>query len=502
MAGWRASGNLWQRLWAWLSDSRAPGDLLPVPTGDFLPDIEGGEPNLLHKITLRTDLRLDIAPWQYSQPTPTEPDVLELFLDGASGPVAGRSWDAPIAADQWFIMLGKQYLTEGAHSLHYRVTLGVSGQASDSEVLPFTVDLASADLNASNERLDFPVGAQTEITARYLEVNDDRVIVLVPDYYPIRTGDVITAYWEPQWLGDQPIVIKTLTVADLSLPITLAFSGDQIRGAGDGLRYVSYEVADRAGNVSRLSRAVALQVIAAPPPRYWPAPLVRDSQNQLVPAALDPTRAHAGVSVWIPAQADFYADELATVFWGAPGTAGAAVTPVAIFGQGPWQGAISKAQVAASVGKTLSISYGLRGNDLLPASEVFRLIVRDIPPELLPQVQSQAAIAGNQRIRLSTLPPSGDTISLRPWPLIGTGQKISLWAEGTADTGLPSEYRLLDAAQVRPEQVNSGVLQALPLGWLAALRANSVLTLNVQVSFDGGSAWVTFPYSGNLVVVP
>lgn len=495
--------GLWRRVWWWLRGIYWSRALLPAPRAQVIPNIDGGEHNLLHKNQLRNDLRIEFDLWAFSEPTPSGPDMLELFLDDRVAPVATRTWDAPIQADQLFIMLDKAYLTsEGPHQLYYRVTLGISGTQSDSDVFGFHVDATRADLNDDDERLIFPPDASTEITARYLELHDDQVVAVVPDYYSVRVGDRVTPYWEQAPVGSLALPEKTLGLEDLGKPIALVFTGTQIRRLGDGLRYVTYRVTDRAGNESNLSAPVVLNVNAAPLPRYWPAPQVKDSFGTVVPAVLNPLNATNGVTVWVPANAVFHPEEVASIFWGAPGSPGAAQTTAFISGAGPWRGFITKEQVAAHIGRSLIITYGLLDNNDLPVSNPLRLMVASIGHEHLPQVQSTAAINNNGRISLATLTDTGDTIRLPPWPLIATTQTIKLWVVGSGQDGLTSECHLLNAAPVTPTYVSSGVVVTLGKDWLASLRINSVLVIYVTVSFNGSEDWVTFPSSGNIVVVP
>lgn len=495
--------GLLPRLWSWLRGVEEAPALLPAPRAEVIPNVEGGEVNLLHKNTLREDLRIEFDLWAFSEPSPADPDVLQLFVDNhADNPVATRSWDAPVAAADLFILLPKRYLTEGVHELRYRVTVGVSGETSESAPLTFTVDTTAADLGNDRGQLIFPPEVGAGLTARYLGTHQDQLIAEMPDYYPIRVGDVLTWYWEEVLIGALPMGSKTLATADLSQPLQVVFTGDQIRAAGDGLRYVSYDIADRAGNVSGLARGVALQVSAAPVPRYWPAPQVRDSYDMPVSWTLDPMRAQSGVSVLIPANAVFYANEIVVVRWGVPGAPGYAQGVTSITGTGPWRVAFAKHVVAAAIGGAVTITYQLRDDPEQAASTPVELQVSDIPASGLPQVQSMAANAAGGRISLAALPAQGDTISLRQWPLIATGQKIKLWAQGTGSNGLPTDHWLMRELPVSATHVSSGVSTLLSKAWLASLVSNSVLHVYVQVSFDGGGRWLPFPDSGPLRVVP
>jgi len=138
--------GFWRGLWSRVRRCWARAPLLPAPWAQTLPNVDGGEINLLHKSQLRAPLRIEFDMWQFSDPMPAYPEVLELFIDNNATPVATRSWDAPVQADELFVMLDEMYLTDGPHALHYRVTLSSVGDSADSESFPFVVDRVPGDL--------------------------------------------------------------------------------------------------------------------------------------------------------------------------------------------------------------------------------------------------------------------------------------------------------------------------------------------------------------------
>jgi hypothetical protein len=54
-------------------------DLVPPMIPGMLPDIAGGEKNLLPAGVWTKDLRVEFAPWQNSNPSPGNPEFLELY---------------------------------------------------------------------------------------------------------------------------------------------------------------------------------------------------------------------------------------------------------------------------------------------------------------------------------------------------------------------------------------------------------------------------------------
>lgn len=484
----------WARLQRVFFDRQPAPQLLAAPRAQTLENTGDSGENLLHKNQVREDLRIEFDLWAFSEPGPHDPETLQLFLTQyGEQVVATRTWTAPITPEQCFIMLPQRFLTQGRHELFYKVALGSSGSTDTSEVFPFTIDLTAAELDsASGGQLLFPADALAGVTARYLETHNDRLEAVVPDYWPKRAGDRLSVYWEQQVLGSQLLYERTLSAQEAALPLVLAFTGDEIRSRADGQRFVSYHVWDRAGNRSDLSRAVMLQVDAAPIPRNWPAPTVQYANGDQIYGMLDPLRAANGVKVMVPAAAVFHAGETAEVHWGAHGTPGATVAPAYIEGNGPWPATIGKNYIAAHMGKTLVVNYDLEGDHTLPASAASSLLVSMISG--LPTIQSATARPTPGHLSLSAVPEAGDPLTLAPWPLITANtQRIKLWAEGTASTGVKTTQLIRDNVAITSAEVSSGIAARLPLAWLRTLLIQRQFALHVQVSFDGGQGWHDFP---------
>lgn len=470
-----------------------PLQSLPAPWTLVVEPIEGGEENLLHKSQLREPLQVNFDLWQFSFPTPGSPDVLELFFDTLATPVARKTWTAPINTDDLWILLDARFLTAGRHTLRYVVTLGASGASSNSDSYTFLVDPTVPELDEDDDRLVFPAAALAGITQYYLEANDDKVLANLPDYWPIRVGDVIAWYWETRAEGMLTMGSRTLRLSEVGLPLTILCPGDLIRMLGDGARYATYDVTSRAGYKSQLSRYVLLDVDTTPVPRHFPPPTLAYLSGAPVSGTLDPLQALQGVNVLVPAAAVFYEGEVAQVQWAAGTTLGSTEVNVPISGVGPWYGLIDAQYIGAHMGKSVAVRYRLLGDDDLAPSSTLTLYVSGIEPNRFPKVESKAAKANPGIVSLARVPAEGDELKLPRWPLIAGYHRIRLSVDGTLGNGIPATQPLLQGSVLTPGQLANGIRELLPRTWLARLRPLSNLTLRASVSFDGGQSWTVFP---------
>jgi hypothetical protein len=479
---------------AWGSRYDKQTTKLPAPWAQALENIPGAEHNLLHKLQLRADLRVEFELWSFSEPSPSAPDYLDLFIDRRAEPVARRHWIGPVTPDQLFILLPQEHLTAGVHSLVYRVMSGLSGETAESEVFEFTVVSGAPELGGDRGQLRCPDDLGEHLTAPYLAAHGDQLEVIAPAHYPLRAGDLLTWYWEHQPVGSLEMGHWALTADDLTRPLRVILPGEAIRERGDGLRYLTCDVTHRAGFVTGLSKPVALQVEVTPVPRQWPAPTVHDAFGAQFFGNINPLFALGGATVRIPATATFYSGERVLVQWGEAGMPGAARVVVSITGEGPWIASVGKHFIAAHMGKLLTVNYRLLGGtDDSPVSHSLAIAVGVVPQERFPTVQSRAGTVGSGRLSVSGVPPSGDPLHLAPWLFIAAGQKVRLSAQGTLHNGASELLSIVDGAEVSPPQASSGIGASLSSAWLAGLRLNTPLTLRVAVSFDGGECWFDFP---------
>lgn len=105
---------------------------LPEPeVSGLLPDVPGGEPNLIPETLTHDDLKVWFTVPAHSDPS-TAKETVELFVDyvdETSVPLDKREWTAPIQDSDRFVLLAKMWLrnagNEGQHRLSYRFSQAV-----------------------------------------------------------------------------------------------------------------------------------------------------------------------------------------------------------------------------------------------------------------------------------------------------------------------------------------------------------------------------------------
>ncbi|WP_147406535.1 hypothetical protein [Pseudomonas reidholzensis] len=474
----------------WFSASAAPNRptgepaayLLPAPTApDALADIAGGEPNLIPFKSTLAPLRIDFAMWLNSAPTTDTPEQLVLYWDDKE--VASKTWTAPVAATDLFIMAPLDALKEGLHTLHYRVTT-YNGNQAGSQPLALTIDTTPPAL-VDEGPLQFPAEVITGgVTDRYLKANGDRLLAQVPAYGGMRLGDTLTWYWSRTSVGIEKVGSMTLAASDIGKPVELAIPGTFIRTSRDGIRYAYYTVQDRAQTPVQRALAVALDVAATPIPRNLPPPTIKEASG----STLLPGNALNGVTLVVPAQATVEPDETIEVFWGEPGTPGAYTTstPVAA---GSREYPVPRDNIPPQLGKRMPVTYTVTTweSEALP-SRVLQLQVQ--LPAGLPIVQCDKVAGG--RLSLAALQGADAKFTLPSWQFMATSQFVTLVIAGL-DTGGNKKTIAVVTEMPVPSAGQPIAVGSVSRTALSALRLNQQIDVKVQVSFDNKLTWVSFP---------
>jgi hypothetical protein len=470
---------------------------LPEPVIDgLLPDVPGGDSNLLPETLTHEDLKVWFTPPQYSDPT-LDKETVELFVDyvdDTSVPICVREWTTPIQAPDQFVWLPRAWLAnernQGQHRLSYRFTV-YNNEHDQSNDLLITLDITAPVLPSAN-KVVFPpaVLPPNTLTARYLDQNDDQVRADLPPYASPRPWDRITWYWGPNPGGTDLGGVIELDDKNHADPIVITLPGDFIRAKGDGLRYVWYEVHDRAGNPSRPSLAVELDVAATPIPRRLPWPTIEKALGSAEQQILDPWLATAGIVVEVPLEAVIYPEEQVFVQWGEPGTLGAQrVERPIVTGQRRYQ--IDMKSVAAHIGKTLWVSYGvIDEKGVEHPSSRRRLQVQTIAPNRLEALRC-AGVAGSN-LSYSSVGAQGAQLTLAKWSLITTDQWVKITMTGVGVSG-DLVFPAVAGRAITDREVVGGIGFSgdvkVTKAFLGSLRRNQSLTGKVYVSFDGGQTW-------------
>lgn len=240
-------------------------DLTPPRPQQLLPDIPGGaETNLLPVTALQADLRVDLDVWE-PVPTPQLPHTLSLRL-------GGRPVNSKIFVDlvDPHVMLPKDSMVPGIHQLDYTVETD-SGESFPSSAMTLTID-TSAPTFATSSQVVFPSDMWDGITLDYLTENDDKVVVTVPQWPEIKPGDSVHWYWGLQLGNPGTPTVMSLDAEAVAQPITVELTKVFLDARGNGTRYMSYRLADRAGNItSGYSIPVQVEVDLTEVPRDLPA---------------------------------------------------------------------------------------------------------------------------------------------------------------------------------------------------------------------------------------
>ncbi|WP_273825781.1 hypothetical protein [Pseudomonas asplenii] len=467
---------------------------------DTLPDIPGGEENLLPISALTRPLTIIVPMWGNSVPTPQTPESVRLRWD--SSEFGFRQWTAPVPETDLVFEAPVEGFGEGQHEVMYELTLA-NGEKFDSQKLTLTIDKTKPLLNQTDEKPIFPDEIRLNgVTAAYLArpENNDEVKAIIPPYDGLaggpRPGDVITWYLNERTGTGEPdqLRVDQLTVPD-PVPAVLeaVYPGRAFRDFGDREGYARYRVEDRAGNRSELSARVDLDIKAAPIPRDLSYPRVKEATGSPQASQLNPNPADVvlnGAIVIIPQNALISEDETAAVLFGEPGSFGfyQADTPTTVGGR---EYRIPREYIARNLKKTIPVSFAVSvpsRPDPLP-SAVHQLSISSLTD--LPMIQCDKVT--NDRLPLSSIVDGGvATFTLGSWKYMSTSQFLRVRVIGLLASGGQETITVLEAASVPA----SGTVPAgtISKATLQRFKMGEMLEIRPYVSFDNKATWYDFPY--------
>lgn len=480
-----------------MSASSSINQLDPTMTAPWtrpepLPNKPGGESNLLHRsawVDPANPLRVEFKAW-YEFPPPPGCEQVDVFLgDNESNIIASRTWTLPMSPGDYYVEIPADRLPHGEQRISFIMTnyLGVPARSFPYTV---TVDKQEPVLNASSH-LTFPpaVSPPDKLTARYLEQNGDEVKAGLPAYTTPRPWDRITWYW-----GSTPGSLEQGGVIELddqnhSAPVTITVPGDLIRSRGDGLRYVWYEVHDRAGNPSLRSDFVELDVAATPIPRVLPHVTIKELSTTAPSGILDPLKAMNGVTVTIPSEAVIYEGEGVFVLWGEKGTPGSYRTNTPIL-PGSRDYHIPSEKVRYHINRTLVVGYEVIEPGVVDphTSNPFNLKVERLTGT--PAVQCDKVTGG--RLSVASVPDGGVAkFTLGRWSHMGTEQFVTIVVRGLSTSNQQLDIPVVTELSVPAAGQTIDVGQITKAN-LQRFKLNNQLEVRVRVSFDGKLTWQVF----------
>ncbi|QCY12725.1 hypothetical protein [Pseudomonas sp. MPC6] len=460
-----------------------------------LPDVPGGDINLIPASALVQPLKVTFPLWQNSLPSVAFPERVRIFLDDDE--VAAKHWTVhPIQPEDLFVNIpsDKWANRQGPLVLRYDAKNWSGDPDNPTQSYPVTITIDTRPpILAATSKLQFPpdILPPQQLTAYYLE-DEDKVRAHLPAYTTPKVGDVIAWYWDRSLSGTTLGGTKELNAQDYDQPLFIDIGGDWIRSQDDGERYVWYTITDRAGNPpSGLSQVQMLIVKAQPHPRSLPPAKVVEASGTGWPVrgTLEPTDATGGVNVILNPASELYPGEIPQVQWGVARQLGAYLAdPISV---DEWKYKIPKEYMAPHFGKAIPVVYHFKDKFGKPHESVpYTLTVLNYPANRLPAPES----ADGLPLSLDKVPPEGASIVLRRWPFSAGQQRISIFVEGIEDSsGKTIRYAALDKHEVTPAQAIAGIARGEALmakaDFLSRIRLGSQLTVKAYISFDNGQTW-------------
>jgi len=472
--------------------------LLAPHVTNALDDIPGGEPNLLPREALQADLKVTFPLWDGSSTDPGKTDTVLLMWDGRE--VMRKAFQTPIDVGDLFAHIPMAELTEGSHELFYKVIFSSGNENSSDPPIIITIDKTPPVLAGSKDPLEFPFDLiDNKVTARYLQDHANKLPATVPAYDQPKPGDTVFLYWETSPVGSSLASEKVLTEADMSLD--LEFDGDLIVNRGDGTRYATYEVQDRAGNLSVLSRAVTLTVDAQPKPLLVPS-VEKSVPDREAYGELDPLLVTGGAVVVVPEDIDLQPTDVVTVYWSGfvPSASHETSTPIET---GGFRYAIPPSAIPGNIGtgRQVEVYYTVtRAGGKVDRSESYLLRIKEIHIDRFSKLYCEQATGTNPATLKLSAVPNGADFSITPWLYIKAGQKMHMWAEGVDKNTGRDLYLDIFERPVTPGEEGSGVSAVLLRSFLEQHRVNEQFWVDIEVSFDEGDSYLDFHRENVLLV--
>ncbi|NKB84536.1 hypothetical protein HED51_21000 [Ochrobactrum grignonense] len=150
-----------------------------------------------------------------------------------------------------------------------------------------------------------------KITTKYLEENNDQVIVTVPAYDEMEAGQTVILWWNSRKTTAIPAVVVTAQhVTDQKIPIVIP--GAQFTALPDSRVYLQYNLVSRVGYEGPPSEMAYVDVSLQPEPTNLQDPIVPLAADGLI----DLDDANAGVEIQILAYTNIVNGDSVVAYWG------------------------------------------------------------------------------------------------------------------------------------------------------------------------------------------
>ncbi|MCU1750235.1 hypothetical protein [Pseudomonas sp. 6D_7.1_Bac1] len=354
------------------------------------------------------------------------------------------------------------------------------------------VDLGGNRLPAPilREILDDANDDPNTIDLEKLRSNDLSVVILTGDGR-FQKGDSIAITYIATLPGQPDVVVQVTGVVETDpfgqkKPCVLLVPNDKV--LANSVVRVNYQLI-RNGVIIATSRTANARVIGEGLPNLLPPSLIKSANGVLDP--LDPAN-RQGATGRVEVLGFRPGDTVQLIVNGAPGAGSPTFQPKPLNTNSRANFPLSKAFIAANLGKVVTLRYVLFRNGTPYDSQELTVSIGKIPDNhpALPTPAIDGA-TGNE-LEVSKLQAS-DRLWVIEWLLQVIGQCVWLRYEGIDANGTAVTF---DDRKGEPHTTLPGFSSPVPLAWLKLLKNGSVLTIRFSVNFDGVSdnaTATTFP---------
>ncbi|NVZ64648.1 hypothetical protein [Pseudomonas gingeri] len=206
-------------------------------------------PIYFHPLPLRVVIE---HPWPYTAHEEEEQETWVYFiLDNQDIPELTLSIIGAYELDDVFpieVDIPPELLGPGVHRVSYRVVGNFIG-TNPSFVAAINYDQTQPNQGNPGGELIFDDEVSLYgITEAYLNTHQGAT-ALVPRWSDVSVEDEVYYYWSPTAHLGRVGVLPITQAQAMGAPIEITFSESDIRTHGSGIRYASYRLADRAGNI-------------------------------------------------------------------------------------------------------------------------------------------------------------------------------------------------------------------------------------------------------------
>lgn len=270
----RRSLHPWQSAFVRRGSNKS-GRVASIPQQLELPTIDeaiDGFDGLVPKSALTSPLKVTVPSWIDGAPGAAFKDTIMLLMaedkpDPDFTEVARLEVDGPVENINRTLEIPVSRLREGQYLLKTHLILWSDNEDSSISI-PLIVDTTPPYADRYPEPLKLPTFPTGVIT----DDDVDDVVVEIEPYADLARGDQIAFFWGE--IPDDPTSVLPIGVIGVPSDWKYTIPKSVIEGVGNGVRYLTYALIDKAGNDSRLAVYAQVEVQLGPYPSGLQVPEV------------------------------------------------------------------------------------------------------------------------------------------------------------------------------------------------------------------------------------